>query len=111
MVENALKHGLIPMMQREGQELLVTVKARSQGNGTLVEVFDNGVGLGKHKTTTHGIGTKVLLQTIQLLNEQHAAKGGCERMEFGMENRTDGSCGCRSWLYLPDNFVYEIEKE
>ena len=111
LVENALKHGLIPMMQREGQELLVTVKARSQGNGTLVEVFDNGVGLAKHKTTTHGIGTKVLLQTIQLLNEQHAAKGGCERMEFGMENRTDGSCGCRSWLYLPDNFVYEIEKE
>lgn len=111
LVENALKHGLKPMKPCEGREREILVRVSAQDNSTLVEVIDNGIGLPPGHSTPQGTGLKVLCQTILLLNEQHAAKGGCERMEFGMENRTDGSSGCRAWLYLPNNYEYEIEKK
>lgn len=92
--ENAIKHGL----RRQGG--LLTIKATRQGEATLVEVTDNGQGLGPHYQENTGL--RVVRQTIQLLNEQNH-----QHITFGVENLKQG---CRSWLLLPDNYDYNLKK-
>lgn len=93
-VENAIKHGL----KRQGG--ILTVRAGRQGNATLVEVIDNGQGLGA--SYQEHTGMRVVRQTIQMLNERNQ-----QQITFGIGNIPDG---CRSWLLIPDNFNYNIEK-
>lgn len=93
-VENAIKHGL----KRQGG--ILTVRAGRQGDATLVEVIDNGQGLGA--SYQEHTGMRVVRQTIQMLNERNQ-----QQITFGIGNIPDG---CRSWLLIPDNFNYNIEK-
>ena len=109
-VENAIKHGLRakPSIPGKFRDLLIRVCHHREG--TLIEVIDNGVGM---KPTTTSVklsestqtGTKVVRQTIALLNEENK-----EKMEFGIEDYTheNGDTGCRSYLYLPHHFSYSI---
>jgi hypothetical protein len=50
-----------------------------------------------------------------MLNEQHTARTGKKEheslMAYGIENRTDGTQGCRGWLYLPDDFEYCLQQK
>lgn len=93
-VENAIKHGL----KRQGG--ILTVRAGRQGDATLVEVIDNGQGLGA--SYQEHTGMRVVRQTIQMLNERNQ-----QQITFGIGNIPDG---CRSWLLIPNNFNYNIEK-
>ena len=103
--ENALKHGLRPMKPVAGRQRRLTIVVTRKAAATLVEVVDNGNGMG-HPTTGTQTGTRVVRQTIQMLNDNNANK-----IMFGIENRTEqGAEGCRSWILLPDAYNYQIIK-
>lgn len=96
-VENAIKHGL----QRQGGEL--TIRVGRQSDNTLIEVIDNGRGLGTSKPMEH-TGMKVVRQTIQMLNEHNR-----QQITFGIANATPS--GCRAWLLVPDDFNYSFTSD
>ena len=96
-VENAIKHGL----QRQGGEL--TIRVGRQSDNTLIEVIDNGRGLGTSKPMEH-TGMKVVRQTIQMLNEHNR-----QQITFGIANATPS--GCRAWLLVPDAFNYSFTSD
>jgi LytS/YehU family sensor histidine kinase len=98
-VENAIKHGL----QRRGGEL--TIRVSRQDDSTLIEVIDNGQGLGTSAPKEH-TGMKVVRQTIQMLNDHNH-----RQITFGIGNwQKDGESGCRTWLLVPDDFNYKVIK-
>lgn len=106
-VENAIKHGLRPMKPEKGKVRQLTIRVSRQGQATLVEVTDNGLGLRHGAVSKAQTGMKVVRQTIQLLNERNR-----EQIDFGVDSlpteNTHG--GCRSWLLLPDQFDYRVGK-
>ena len=105
--ENAIKHGLRPIKPTEGKQRRLQIKTTRQNQATLVEVIDNGVGL--RNTNNHGTltGSKVVKQTIQLLNDNNVNK-----ISFGTNNwEQDGESGCRSWILLPDDYDYQLTKQ
>ena len=95
-VENAIKHGL----QRQGGE--ITIHVSRQDGRTLIEVIDNGQGLKQSIPMEH-TGMKVVRQTIQMLNEHN-----CQHITFGIGNWQPS--GCRAWLFIPDEYDYNIFK-
>ena len=98
-VENAIKHGL----QRRGGEL--TIRVSRQDDNTMIEVIDNGQGLGKSAPKEH-TGMRVVRQTIQMLNDHNH-----RQITFGIGNwQQDGETGCRTWLLVPDDFNYKVIK-
>ena len=98
-VENAIKHGL----QRRGGKLIIRVSR--QDDSTLIEVLDNGQGLGTAIPKEH-TGMKVVRQTIQMLNDHNH-----RQITFGIGNwQQDGESGCRTWLLVPDDFNYKVIK-
>lgn len=98
-VENAIKHGL----QRRGGEL--TIRVSRQDDSTLIEVVDNGQGLGTSAPKEH-TGMRVVRQTIQMLNDHNH-----RQITFGIGNwQQDGESGCRTWLLVPDDFNYKVIK-
>ena len=98
-VENAIKHGL----QRRGGEL--TIRVSRQDDSTLIEVVDNGQGLGTSAPKEH-TGMRVVRQTIQMLNDHNH-----RQITFGIGNwQKDGETGCRTWLLVPDDFNYKVIK-
>lgn len=101
-VENAIKHGLRPMKQREGATRDLCIKASRNGNATLVEVTDNGCGLPNGKAAMPNNGIRIIKQTIQMLNEKNR-----KQITFGIESLDcKGGNGCRSWIMLPDDYNY-----
>ena len=105
--ENAIKHGLRPIKPTEGKQRKLSIKATRHDNATLVEVIDNGVGLQEAKNKGTLIGSKVVKQTIQLLNDNNVNK-----ISFGISNwEKDGESGCRSWILLPDDYDYKLTKQ
>jgi sensor histidine kinase YesM len=114
LVENAIKHGLKARKPQADKPRKVTVTARKQGDATLIEVIDNGVGLPNGRKLRERTGLRVMQQTIYLLNEKHQQSAsyhhGDTLMDYGMDNYThaDGQTGCRAWLLLPDHFDYTL---
>lgn len=106
MVENAIKHGLKRKKTEPGKERKVVVKATRQGQATLVEVIDNGVGLPDQQKITERTGLKVLRQTFTMLNSQNK-----NQISHDMENwYEDGQiAGCRAWILLPDEYDYKLK--
>jgi len=115
LVENAIKHGLKQKPMREGHYRQVDIDISRMGEGTLVEVIDNGIGLLEGREKSEHTGLMVMRKTIMLLNEQQTARAGrnCQTMEFYIENYThdNGDTGCRAWLFLPDDFEYTFRKQ
>jgi len=68
-VENAIKHGLMPL---DGDKSLAVSIEKKERNIEIC-IADNGIGReeSKGRTTGTGTGLKVLLQTIRLLNQQN----------------------------------------
>ena len=114
LVENAIKHGLKARKPQADKPRKVTVTARKQGDATLIEVIDNGVGLPNGRKRRERTGLRVMQQTIYLLNEKHQQSAsyhhGDTLMDYGMDNYThaDAQTGCRAWLLLPDHFDYTL---
>lgn len=69
-VENAIKHGLMPL--GENNKVLTINVFRANDNHT-ISIIDNGIGLhaSSGRSTGTGTGLKVLLQTIHLLNAKN----------------------------------------
>ena len=71
-VENAIKHGLLPMT---GDKILrINISPYEGGLQILIE--DNGIGMSasSNRTSGTGIGLKVMIDTINLLNSKNAFK-------------------------------------
>ena len=107
-VENAIKHGLKPIKPGEGHERLLIIRVSKQQQATLVEVRDNGNGIqSRQNTNGSNTGTLVVRQTIQMLNDHNINK-----IKFGIGNWQDEEeSGFRSWILLPDEYNYNLEKQ
>lgn len=104
--ENAIKHGLRAMTPREGKQRLLHVNiGRCDGQYTLVEVIDNGLGLDNTYSKGH-TGLRIVRQTIQILNDKNK-----KHISFGIENSSaleESHTGCRSWIMIPDEYDYTL---
>jgi len=71
-VENAIKHGLMPLKY----DKLLSVAVLATAGGLKIEIKDNGIGISASPNRTMGTGTglKVLIQTISLLNSKNIPK-------------------------------------
>ena len=101
-VENAIKHGLRPIAAIPNATPVLTIQARRKDNGVIVRVIDNGSGLDGI-SMGENTGMRTIRQTIQILNAHNH-----DKIAFGIDNNPKPESGCTSWIYLPDNFKYEI---
>lgn len=101
-VENAVKHAL---REKEGERNLWVSVCR-RGNGTCIKITDNGGGYrpdSRNRGT--GTGMKVIMQTIQILNNKNK-----ETIDVSVYNVSlqSGEMGCEVTFWLPDNYDYRI---
>ncbi len=103
-VENAIKHGLRTIRPEDGTARELCIKVSGSGAACVEEVTDNGHGLADGKTIPHN-GTRIIKQTIQMLNEKNR-----RHISFGIENMNgENGTGCRSWIVLPDDYDYTTD--
>lgn len=103
-VENAIKHGLMPL---EGEKRL-TISVAKQNGFQQITISDNGIGLkaSAGRSTGTGTGLKVLMQTIHLLNAKNQ-----EKIEFGILEQSEimpDSSGTTVKIKIPTSFNYTI---
>lgn len=101
-VENAIKHGLMPL---EGEKTL-TISVADYADHQHISISDNGIGFkaSEGRSTGTGTGLKVLLQTIHLLNANNHQK-----IEFTVGDReTDDPLvtGTTVSIKIPIEFNY-----
>lgn len=101
-VENAVKHAL---REKEGERNLWVSVCR-RGNGICIKITDNGGGYrpdSRNRGT--GTGMKVIMQTIQILNNKNK-----EPIDVSVHNVSlqSGEMGCEVTFWLPDNYDYRI---
>ena len=101
-VENAVKHAL---REKEGERNLWVSVCR-RGSGICIKITDNGGGyrLDSRNRGT-GTGMKVIMQTIQILNNKNK-----EAIDVLVHNVSlqSGEMGCEVTFWLPDNYDYGI---
>lgn len=101
-VENAVKHAL---REKEGKRNL-WVSVGRQRNGIRIKITDNGGGFRPNsRNRGTGTGMKVIMQTIQILNNKNK-----EAIDVSVCNvpLQGGEVGCEVTLCLPDNYDYRI---
>lgn len=101
-VENAVKHAL---REKEGERNLWVSVCR-RGNGICIKITDNGGGYrpdSRNRGT--GTGMKVIMQTIQILNNKNK-----EAIDVSVHNVSlqSSEMGCEVTFWLPDNYDYGI---
>lgn len=101
-VENAVKHAL---RQKEGERRLWVSVCR-EGAGIRIRITDNGGGYrpdSRNRGT--GTGMKVIMQTIQILNNKNK-----ETLDVSVHNVAlpGGEVGCEVAFRLPDSYDYRI---
>ncbi len=101
-VENAIKHGLMPL---DGDKIL-TISVADYDDHQHITITDNGIGLkaSAGRSTGTGTGLKVLLQTIHLLNANNRHK-----INFSVDDRESDSAvssGTTVNIKIPVNFNY-----
>ena len=103
-VENAIKHGLMPL---SGAKILELKISRYECGLKLI-IEDNGIGYQSsgNRTTGHGTGLKILYKTIYELNSQNAEKIEFTIQDKGLGNKSDK--GTIVEIRIPDNYLYEI---
>lgn len=101
-VENAVKHAL---REKEGERNLWVSVCR-RGNGICIKITDNGGGYRPDsRNWGTGTGMKVIMQTIQILNNKNK-----EAIDVSVHNVSlqSGEMGCEVTFWLPDNYDYRI---
>lgn len=101
-VENAVKHAL---REKEGERNLWVSVCR-RGNGTCIKITDNGGGYrpdSRNRGT--GTGMKVIMQTIQILNNKNKEAIDVSVHDVSLQS---GEMGCEVTFWLPDNYDYRI---
>lgn len=101
-VENAVKHAL---REKEGERNLWVSVCRRE-NGICIKITDNGGGYrpdSRNRGT--GTGMKVIMQTIQILNNKNK-----DAIDVSVHNVSlqSGETGCEVTFRLPDNYDYRI---
>jgi tetratricopeptide (TPR) repeat protein len=102
-VENAIKHGLMPLQNNERK---LTIDIEQKNDYIAINVDDNGIGLKNAKPVTSGTGTglKTILQTIHLLNLSNK-----EKISLKLVDRYDENSqlkGARTEIRIPINYFY-----
>ena len=101
-VENALKHAL---KDKDGERLLWIAVSASQ-EGTDIRITDNGGGY-RADSVRRGTGTgmKVIMQTIQILNQKNR-----QSIDISVHNVSlpSGDTGCEVAYRLPSQYDYQI---
>lgn len=103
-VENAVKHAL---REKEGERNLWVSVCR-RGNGICIKITDNGGGYRPDsRNWGTGTGMKVIMQTIQILNNKNK-----EAIDVSVHNVSlqSGEMGCEVTFWLPDNYDYRIKE-
>lgn len=101
-VENAVKHAL---REKEGERNLWVSVCR-RGSGICIKITDNGGGYrpdSRNRGT--GTGMKVIMQTIQILNNK--SKEAIDVLVHNVSLQS-GEMGCEVTFWLPDNYDYGI---
>lgn len=101
-VENAVKHAL---REKEGERNLWVSVCR-RGSGICIKITDNGGGYRPDsRNQGTGTGMKVIMQTIQILNNKNK-----EAIDVLVHNVSlqSGEMGCEVTFWLPDNYDYRI---
>ena len=101
-VENAVKHAL---REKEGERNLWVSVCR-RGSGICIKITDNGGGYRPDsRNLGKGTGLKVIMQTIQILNNKNK-----EAIDVSVHNVSlqSGEMGCEVTFWLPDNYHYRI---
>ena len=100
-VENAVKHAL---REKEGERNLWVSVCR-RGNGICIKITDNGGYRPDSRNRGTGTGMKVIMQTIQILNNKNK-----EAIDVSVHNVSlqSGEMGCEVTFWLPDNYDYRI---
>jgi len=103
-VENAIKHGLMPL---EGEKIL-TIGVTDNDGYQQISVTDNGIGLKAcaGRSTGTGTGLKVLMQTIHLLNINNQSKIKLSISEMEPENSQPS--GTAVEIQIPYEFNYTL---
>ncbi|MFW5706984.1 MAG: histidine kinase [Bacteroidota bacterium] len=105
LVENALKHGILPRYD-QGK---VSIRVKRQQNKVLIEVEDNGIGRRKaaeNNGGSTGKGLMIAQKLFAILNHYNS-----EKIQFHIEDLTNGSnvpAGTRVRVAIPDGFCYEV---
>ncbi|WP_300728689.1 histidine kinase [uncultured Bacteroides sp.] len=104
-VENAIKHAL---RGKEGMKKL-WIKIIKKEDGVEIIVLDNGGGYRIDSVTKGtGTGTKVVVQTIQLLNSYN------DRpivMKINNIPVSDDEIGCEVRFFIPVNYSYQLKRK
>lgn len=103
-VENAIKHGLLPLSGEKRLE----IRVGKYESGLKITVEDNGVGYldSANRTIGTGTGLKILYQTIALLNLKNSHK-----IEFSITDQSSKGIpgqGTVVKIRVPDNYNFEI---
>ena len=102
-VENALKHAL---RDKEGERLLWIKVLPWKNGGIRVTITDNGGGF-RPQSSNRGTGTgmRVIMQTIQILNQQNK-----EPIDAEVHNvmLPDGCIGCEVSFHIPAAYDYHM---
>jgi len=104
-VENAIKHGLMPM---ENGPCNLEIRAMKTESGTKVTISDNGMGLSNlvRKTPGTGSGLKMAMQTIHFLNSRNENK-----ILFTISDQKqsdDAAQGAIAEIFIPSDYSYAI---
>jgi two-component sensor histidine kinase len=104
-VENAIKHGILPL--RQGG--MIRIKVSSDQKNMLIEVEDNGI--GRHAASAFGgnstgKGLGILDQYFEILNKYHAEK--ITYTIFDLQAADLQAAGTRVVITIPVNMKYKI---
>jgi len=99
-VENAIKHGLRGL----NREKRLDITIERVGNTTHVMITDNGRGLNcdTPQSDGTGTGTRVIRETLEMLNSRNANK-----IIYDIKKNPRGN-GCRVEITFPDEYDYSL---
>ena len=108
-VENAIKHGLMGLDIQ--QKLNISISEDT--DDVIIYVCDNGRGFSlqsiKNPINSTGTGLKVLLQTIQMLNQYN------KRPLFfhigNMRDKQEKTSGCQVEIRIPKLYKFDVERK
>lgn len=104
-VENAIKHAL---REKQGKKNLWIDIRREPTGAICIKIRDNG---GGYKANSHnrgtGTGMKVILQTVQMLNNNNK-----KHIDISINNvpLEEGETGCEFVVILPQGYDYNFLK-
>ena len=103
-VENAIKHGLLPLSGEKRLE----IRIGKYDSGLKITVEDNGVGYraSVNRATGAGTGLKILYQTIDLLNLKNN-----DKIEFSITDKSSEETPVQGTIVeikVPDKYVFDI---